>query len=94
MADEPPVGNVAAMVRFMLLRPKSNGSCTKQIHPLRASPVPVREFHDFRPTFPFSCSGTRTVTRILLFSPLRASPVPVREFHDFRPTFPFSRFGQ
>jgi hypothetical protein len=32
MADEPPDGTVAVMVGFLLLTPKSNGFCTKQIH--------------------------------------------------------------
>jgi hypothetical protein len=29
--DEPPYGNAVAMVGLMLLTPKSNGSCTKQV---------------------------------------------------------------
>jgi hypothetical protein len=32
MADERPDSNTDLMVGFLLLTPKSNGSCTKQIH--------------------------------------------------------------
>ena len=48
--------------------------------PLRASPVPVGEFHDFPADFPVFALRTTFSPRILMFPPLRASPVPVGEF--------------